>query len=84
MQLELLAVRPGHVERRVHRAAGVDDEQVARVKPPGQIGEAGVLDDIPFQVGHEEAHAIARQASRFRRLRGLELGGQSELHGYAG
>ena len=68
----------------VHVTPITTDEQVARVKPPGQIGEAGVLDDIPFQVGHEEAHAIARQASRFRRLRGLELRGQSELHGYAG
>ncbi len=42
MQLEPRAIGAGGQQRRVHRAAGVDHQQVARVQKPRQITKDSV------------------------------------------
>ncbi len=54
---------------------GVDDEDVAPLEQPGQVGETPVLDDEPPPAGHQEAHGVTGQSPLLGRSVGFQLGG---------
>ena len=79
MNLERLSVFGLRGYRGVQRAAGIDDEQVARRKPARQIGEAGVLDRIGLDIRDEQSHLVAPEATRLRRFGRFEAGRELEI-----
>src|SRR5258705_7016281 len=83
MQFELTAIVSHGRQRGVHRRAGVDHEQIASRKPPGEIGKTRVLDRIALDVRYEQPDLIARQAASLWRLRGFEIGRKIEVRDHA-
>ena len=67
-------------QRRVHRAAGVDDEQIAWREPSRQVAESRVLDRVAVDARHEQPHLVAaagRALPAVRRLRAMSAGERS-------
>ncbi len=79
VELQREAIGARHREGRVHGAAGVDDQHVARAQKAAQVAEARMLHVIVRAVRDHQTDLVAGQATRLRRLAGLELGGQLEI-----
>ncbi len=81
MHLERSAVGSCSMERRVHRAAGVDHDHVAGFEDFGKIAEDAMLDVMVGVVRHQQSHLVAGQPSGLGRRVGFQLRRQVEVEG---
>ncbi len=76
---ERRAVFAGCRDRGLHRAAGVDDQDVAGFEEVRQVPEAGVDHAVVVPVGDHQAHLVAREAAGLGGLARLQLRRQVEV-----
>src|SRR5438445_13291659 len=73
MQIEGCAILTCCAERSVHRSAGIDHHQVARVEERPDIPELRMHNAVVRTIRNHQAHFIARKPTRLWRLPSFEF-----------